>query len=382
MNLQEADESQKDVSVKTAQLVQLLTEIGPDIPEISRRLGQFKESVRYRYKEKILKHGFAIQASTDYEKIGLRHVEMVVDFSNEFRDYAQSILAAMSDICYIAGFEKLFPRGDYFVRADVPGEFVDQFRNFIDDSRRKGLFESVEIHVFDWFRRNPMGAQFYDFDAEVWDFDWGAEGKVDLKLAAYAPSVKTKFDYFDLLILKELYIDASRSLVEISKKLKANYKVLAWHHTTHVLGRKLIRNYIIRWPGTKYDFKADRALHRQHRYFWVDLLAKDLDDVERMAVMAGVGSLPFLWAEASGKDYFAQFAFPVDFYTEAMQRLEAILKPVRERATLYFPDQTNALSFVISHGLFDKETKNWTFDRPSLEARFDELMLKIRQKEG
>ena len=39
-------EGKRDVAVRTAQLVQLLSEIGPDIPEISRRLGQFKESVR------------------------------------------------------------------------------------------------------------------------------------------------------------------------------------------------------------------------------------------------------------------------------------------------------------------------------------------------
>ena len=372
----------EQVNVSTVRLAELIAQIGPDIPEIARRLGQYKESVRYRYKEKILNHGFAVQASIDYEKIGLRHVEMVVDFSKEFRDYAQSVLAAMSDICYVAGFEKLFPKGDYFVRADVPEEFVEAFEDFLDALRRKGIFESIEVHVFDWFRRIPMRARFYNFEAGIWDFDWTSQSKVDAGSAAYAPSRRTRFDYVDLFILKELYIDASRPLVEISKKLGTNYKVLAWHYRTHVLGRGLIKSYTIRWPGTKYDFKADRALHRQHRYFWVDLLAKDLSDVERMEVMAGGGSLPFLWAEASGKDYFAQFAFPVDFYTEAMQRLEEVLKPVRERSVLYFPDQTNALSFVISHGLFDQEAKKWTFDQISLEGRFDELMLKIREKEG
>ena len=370
------------LNVSTARLAELITQIGPSIPEIARRLGQYKESVRYRYKEKILKYGFAVQASIDYEKIGLRHIEMVVDFSKDFRDYAQSVLAAMSDICYIAGFEKLFPKGDYFVRADVPEEFVEPFEDFLDALRGKGVFESIEVHDFDWFRRIPMRAKFYNFEAGVWDFDWTNQSKVDLELGSYVPSRKTRFDYVDLFILKELYIDASRSLVEISKKLGTNYKSLAWHYRTHVLGRGLIKNYTIRWPGTKYDFKADRALHRQHRYFWVDILAKDLNDVERMEVMAGVGSLPFLWAEASGKDYFAQLAFPVDFYTEAMQRLQEILKPVRERAALYFPDQTNALSFVISHGLFDREANKWTFNQASLEGRFDELMLKIREKGG
>ena len=35
-------------NVKTGQLARMITEIGPNISEIARQLGQFKESVRYR----------------------------------------------------------------------------------------------------------------------------------------------------------------------------------------------------------------------------------------------------------------------------------------------------------------------------------------------
>ena len=371
-----------DTNAKTAQLVQLITEIGPDIPEISRRLGQFKESVRYRYKEKILKRGLAVQAAVDNEKLGLRHVETLVDFSREFKVYAQSILTAMSNICYVTSFEKHFPKGQYLVGADVPEEFVGQFMDFMDALRRRGLFASAEVHVFDWFRRIPMRAQAYDFDAGRWDFDWTAQKKIDLGLASYVPSQKTKFDYIDLLLMKELYIDASRSLVEISKKLKQNYKVLAWHYKSHVVGRGLIKHYTIRWPGTKYDSKIERALQRQHRYFWVDVLVRNPSKVERMEMAAKANGLPFLWAEASGKDYYAQFAFPVDFFTEAMQHLEEILRPASDGAELYMMDQTNALAFTISYTLYDQESKRWTFDQSSLESRFEELMLKIREKGG
>src|SRR5947209_20400847 len=85
----EQKESKKDVNTRTAQLVQLLTEVGPDIPEISRRLGQFKESVRYRYKEKILKRGFAVRAAVDHEKLGLKRIVFVVDFAPLYKQYAQ-----------------------------------------------------------------------------------------------------------------------------------------------------------------------------------------------------------------------------------------------------------------------------------------------------
>jgi len=375
-------ESKRDTNLKTAQMVQLISEIGPDIPEIARRLGQFKESVRYRYKQKILNRGFAIQAMADYEKLGLRHLETVVDFTDELREYAQSILMAMSELCYVSGFERLFPRGNYVVGADVPEEFVDDYTNLMKRLQQKGMFSFVEVHAFDWFRRIPMQTQFYDFNARRWDFDWSAQTGGDFRVAAYLPSERGSFDFIDLLILKELYMDATRSLVEISRKLKVNYKKLVWHYSTHVVGSGLIRGYTVRWPGTKYDYKVERASQRQHKYFWIDLLVRDLNGAKRMELMARVNRLPFVWAEAGGKGYFAQLAIPLDFYTEAMQYLEGILGPVRDRAELYLPDQTSGLAFTTSYKLYDQNSERWTFEVNDLDTKFDELILKIKEGRG
>ena len=116
----EQKESKKDVNTRTAQLVQLLTEIGPDIPEIARRLGQFKESVRYRYKEKIVNRGFAVQAAVDHEKFGLRRIIFVVDFGPQYKEYAAAILTAMHELAYISSFAKTLPDGLFVVNASVP----------------------------------------------------------------------------------------------------------------------------------------------------------------------------------------------------------------------------------------------------------------------
>ena len=75
----------ENVNSRTVQLVKLLTEVGPDIPEISRRLGQFKESVRYRYKEKILNRGFAVQAAVNHDKLGLKRLMALVEVSEPYK---------------------------------------------------------------------------------------------------------------------------------------------------------------------------------------------------------------------------------------------------------------------------------------------------------
>jgi DNA-binding Lrp family transcriptional regulator len=369
-----------DINSKTVQLAELLTQIGPDINEISRRLGQYKESVRYRYQEKILGKGIAVQAAIDHEKLGLRRVVFIVEFADEYERYAQSILIAMSDLCYVTGFDLTMPDGSYMVNASVPVEFVGKYFDFLRMLETKGLFRCVKILAFDWFRTVPMRARFYDFETGRWDFDWSNPGKPEVW--GYKPSGRSKFDYTDLLITKELRADANRTLMEMAEKFGIGYKKLAWHYRTHVKRRGLVRGYTLNWMGTRYDFKLEKALHRMHRYFAVDMLAEGLSEMERMEVMAKANALPFLWAEAGGENYWAQFVFPVDSMVEAYQYLTNVVRPVRDKVRLIVMDQTNALSFTISYKLFDEKMKAWVFDQEELLKKFGDLILKIRQGAG
>ena len=90
-------------------MVDLITSIGPDIPEIARKIGRHKETVRYWYKEKLIDKGFAVQIAANYEALGLRRIVMVADFADEYKEYAQPILWAMSELCYVNYFNKTLP---------------------------------------------------------------------------------------------------------------------------------------------------------------------------------------------------------------------------------------------------------------------------------
>jgi DNA-binding Lrp family transcriptional regulator len=376
-------ESKKDISLRTAQLANLLAEVGPDIPEIARRLGQFKESVRYRYKEKILKKGIGIHALIDYDKLGLKRVIFLADVAPDYREYMPAILTAMNDLCYVTGFEKVIPEGLYTIAATVPAEFVKPLVDFFGKLKEIGLFASFESFDFDFWRNIPMRAEFYDFDTGRWEFDWSMAQSPNFEAASYVPSQKTKYDYVDLLILKELQTDGNRSLVEMAKNLKGiNYKTLSWHYLNHVIHRSLIRGYTLRWMGSRYDYKIDRALHRKHKYLRVDLLVKNLTQNERIDLMSKLTRLPFLWAEAGGSSYFAQLAFPLDFVTEAMQFLEGVLAPFKTRARYLIMDQTSALGFTFSYQLYDPQAKTWKLNETELIPRFENLLLKIKEGTG
>lgn len=369
----------RDTSARTAELVRLISELGPDIPEIARRLGQFKESVRYRYKEKVLGKGFGVQGAVNHESLGLRRVSMVVEFNQAYDEFAHSILSAMNELCYVVYFEKRMFRGDYLVDASVPSELVDRFTLFMVSLKEVGLFRRVEVFPFLVFRNVPMQADSYDFDTGRWDFEWSGSLQPSYGVD-YRPSAEVKFDREDLLILKELQMDATRSFVEIAKALKLNYKMLAWHYKNHVLRRGMLSGYYLRWMGTTYSTVLERALNRKHRYQHLAVLGSGLGEIERLALMGRFHGVPFLWSEALGESaYLAHFYFPTEFITEAYQFLTRAIRDVRDKVEVMPLDQTAALSFTVSHQLYDEYGKRWTFDEEKLRIRFQTLAAKIEE---
>jgi hypothetical protein len=371
-------EQADSVNSRTVQLVRLLTELGPDVPEIARRLGQFKESVRYRYKEKILNKGFAVQAAVDHERLGLKRVMLVADFSETYKNYAAAILTAMSEVSYVVSFAKSLIGGEYVVNLSVPSELVGEVREFLQALKERGMFAKLEIFEFDWARIVPMKPDYYDFDTGRWDFEWQNPAPQDYEAAAFVPSKKGKFDYIDLLIIKELQMDANKSMKEISEKLNINYKKLAWHHAAHVCGRKLLSGYTVNWMGTRYDYNLEKALHRKHRYFAIDFMVKDTNEFESMTLRHEMDRLPFLWSEGSGRNYFAELAVPVDYVVEGLQYLGNTARGVKEKMSIHAIDQTEAARFTIPYSLYDPATKRWIFDREELVKKFEKLIVQIK----
>ena len=367
-----------DASVRTAQLVKLLGELGPDIPEISRRLCQYKESVRYRYKEKILGKGFAVNATADHERLGLKRIVFILDFTKEFEPYAESILSVMNELCYLVSYAKTFLEGSYVATVSAPTAYVEEIRRFFLQMKEEGMFSMLETLDFDWARQVPMKAECYDFNTGRWDFDLSE--KSDFESATYEPSPPAKFDYIDLLLVKELQMNANRSLKEISERLELNYKKLVWHYTTHVVGRRLVRGYSVNWMGTRYDYRIEKALHRKHTYFALNLFVRDVGTVDIMRLREKVDRLPFLWYEASGKNYFAEFAIPVDHLVETIEYLSDAIADLKDRAQVYAMNQSKATSFTIPYALYDQQSKQWKFDGIGLAHRFEQLLSRIKNE--
>jgi hypothetical protein len=244
--------------------------------------------------------------------------------------------------------------------------------------KQRGLFSSIQVVPFEWVRVVPMRSEMYDFETDSWQFDWTSRPKIEPDSSDFTPSARGRFDSIDLNLIKQLQIDPDASLVGVSEKLQVNYKTLNWHHRMHLVGKGLLKGYLVNWAGTRYDPKLEKALHRRHRYMWVELLVSGVTETERMGLMASVNRLPFVWLEAGGQNYFAQIAFPIETMTEALGFVKELFSPVRQKATWHFMDQANALRFSVIPSLYDNEAKKWKFNQAELLGKFDRLVLEIK----
>jgi DNA-binding Lrp family transcriptional regulator len=366
-----------DTNSKIAAMVELITKQGPQINHIARELGIHKETARFWYK-RLLKKGYTVQAVPDHERLGLRRIVSLAEFSDEFRSYADAILMAMSELCYLTSFAKTLPDDLYSIHANVPQEYAGDWIRFMQALKDRGLFSSIQVVPFEWGRVVPMRSTMYDFESDSWQYDWTSKLRMDSNSSKFVPSARGRFDLIDLGLIKQLQINPNASLREIGDKLQVNYKTLTWHYRIHLVRSGLLKGYMVNWAGTRYNPKIERALHRRHRYMWLELLVSGVTETERMELMAKISQLPFVWFEAGGRDYFAQIAFPMETMTEALSFIKDATSPIRRKATFHLMDQANALRFSITPSLYDQEAKNWRFDQKELLAKFDNLVLEIK----
>jgi DNA-binding Lrp family transcriptional regulator len=359
-------------------MVRAITESGPNIAQISQRLGIPKETLRYWYKGLLNNSGFAVQAIANQEALGLKRMVCIVEFDDQLARHADPILASLNDSAYLVSFARTMPDNLYIVNFGVPESHIEAWTAFMNSLKLSGIFRSLEILEFDWVRVAPMSVNNYDFDSDRWEFDWTNTTKPERNACLYTPSPpSSSFDSVDLAIIQQLQRDGNRTLVEIRSDLKVNYKTLTWHWREHLKAGSLIRGYQVNWAGTRYDFETETPMHRKHRYLPVELILRNLTEAERNEAMGKINSLPFLWLEAVGKNYYCKLLFPIESLAMAMKFIGELLAPVKSKTSWFLMDQSHALGFTIPATLYSDQT-GWTFQPAGMLAKFEELILKIK----
>jgi hypothetical protein len=370
-----------DLREQQTRLAMLLQERGPRITEIARELKVYPETVRYWFKHNILgQRGVAYQAVPNYEGLGFKRILAVIDFADEYLPHAKDILVAMSRLCYLTHYFRIFPSGYYFVILTVPSEIERHYEKLLAGLQEAGIFRIMQLDRLDWIHVIPMKARYFDFSKGRWDFDWSAVVNEKV-LPTVNPSGSVEYDYEDLLVLEKLQVDATRSLGQISRELKMPYQQV-YNHFGHITERGQISLYRIMWPATGPRNQEElKAWQQQHAHMALDFLVRNSTESERRELLTRMERLPFMWSSGGGDgNFLSEFVIPLESYSETFQYLSEALQDSRGRTEFTIGDQANALSFAIPAHLYDKEADAWTNGADDALARFRKLVLTVKGK--
>jgi DNA-binding Lrp family transcriptional regulator len=359
-----------------------IMEVGPWIGEVARRTGVYKETLRYRFHKYFLERGFVVQANLDYHRLGLKRLVIIAKVAPIFEQHSVAIMSALSEMCYLTGFAETTLEGLYIMQVTVPSELRDECGELYKRLHDLGIFTKMQTLRFEEVRSVPMKPEYYDFSEGCWSYDWQGEEITGVALVPSGKADVERYDMSDLLILKELNIDANQTLTAIAGKLKISSKTLQHHYANHVLGRGLLKSYKILWQGTRYNAKTEKAESKHHTYFGVALLVTGTTEGQRAKLLANLNQMPFLWFEASDPNYYAELFIPIDSYNEFLRRIRELAVRTETRPQLFILDHNKALRFTIAYRLYSQEKKKWQLNSADVIARFENLVVNVKSSAG
>jgi len=345
-----------------ARIIRAIGAAGPrNVAQISRMTGAHQETIRYKIKKRFGRLGFRFHAEVDFDRIGLSLHWATIDFAKAYYPMAQQILRAMNQVGYLTYFAKVVPQGNYVAQLALPENTADQYREFLAGLVEKRILNTFTLDEVLAARHKVMDPHFFNFRSGRWEIEWD-------KVAEQASAPLTlgnkphaeDFDYYDLLVIKELQKDSLQHLTGIAKKLKVHQKTLEYHYRTHVQKWKLVPSYTIRWT-------QDTTKKLIHSVATTTLTYRGLSRPEYIEVQSAISRVPFLWSEDLLKDgtYVAVLHIPVTDMIKATSYINEATPNLSSKVTMGFVEPANATSFTIPYNMY--QDGKWKFDRRQLD---------------
>lgn len=358
------------------ELIRLLETVGPDIAVISRKMGVHEETVRYWYKEKLLKKGMTLRANPDNTRLGLGRIHVEIEFSPRYQSMASKILLEMGERSYMSYFQRELPAGSYFVQQRLPPESFDAYLKFLWTLKEKGVLRSVgEPYRFSWTWPQPMRAELYNFDSYKWE---ASLGEAPMDHANFRPIKMSKFDFLDLKILEQKQVDANKSLRTISQKLGLNYQRTIRHYD-RLVEHGLISGYSLDWHRDSTPPGSEKPPAHEHTFLAVSFLVRGVSRRELRSLVEKFRKIPFVSCHYVGDDYFTQLFIPMEFVNEVFSFLASVLSPLRKRVRYVVGDQSAAAAFTLPADLYDQKTRRWVFDPKDAATNVERIIKEISQ---
>ncbi len=299
--------------------------------------------------------GISVSPTPDYDKIGLERarvffrldpsVKEIKPFFGGLHQSAGLKLYARSLDNHIFDCEFTIPRGTLGELSKLLDKFVD-----LD------LTRDVEVKKILWKDVLMLKTEFYDYSKHEWDVDFSKLIGDPSKVSIPERSEPERFDYNDLIFIKEMEMDAWIKLVDLAKKANLQVGDAAYHFNKHVMGKGLIKYFRLKWSGT-------RKAWLKHSVVFNTYIFRDISDEDVRHAMSVLTSSPFVWTHTRMEDgtYMAEVVLPLSQYWEGRQYVSSHLRALDLAPQLLEKDWSCVSTYTIPYLLYNREKSRWEF---------------------
>ena len=288
IRVRDALTSWKKLDAVDVDILEGISQLGPrNLFQVAKKIQLPHTTVRFRVMRMVQDSLLFLHLIPDISKMGLERAvvftEAAFGFETSFLDFLR-INDFFAFLCPIYGrFEGC--AGIW----TIPHDKTKEFQAFLSHLQDMGVAKNVEVLWTTSFHNISVSGRWYDEEEEAWAFSWGEwlnevetiQGELP-KILDEPEDWPLNVDYTDLLILKELEIDARKSMPEISQRLGMSLPKIKYHYHEHVAKRGLIGGHqveIYRFPFPLCEilfFKFEFDDHDKMKRFALSLMDKPI----------------------------------------------------------------------------------------------------------
>ena len=322
---------------------------------IARHTGIPPTTVRYSIRNLLKRRGIEFHGDINYALLGLKRYLLTLRFGPSPPRDPEEILERMAGKAFLDWYGKIIPSADFSALAAVPFEFQGRFRDFLEGLVESGLLKSYELHEMDWFRLRSLDEADYSFRRRRWHVDWKGLDQREVRVERTSAEATRVFrpDRVDLLILKELQLDATIRLSRMARKLKKKYKTIYYHFNEHVVDQGLISRYAV-YPRIPPGDGGTVILHLLH----------DLANDELVATENLFHRVPFTYMGGYGRGegvYAAYTALPGAELTNMLEYISDGIRGFGEKHSLRVLSLDHMKSYTVHPHMMGKDGV-WRFE--------------------
>lgn len=333
--------------------------------KIARDLSIPYESLRFRMM-RLKEIGLSIVPIPDFEKLGLERVRAFMKLPSATKD----MKALFGGLHQSAGL-KIYSRSVHNHLFDcefaIPKGTLTELERLLLKLEEMKIILNPELKRMLWKEVFVLKAESFDYPAGEWDVDFSR--LVGNPSTVQIPGIQGKemttknnknfhiFDYNDLFMVKEIEADPWIKNIDLSKKLKISFEDSSYHLNKHVFGKKLIKNFRLRWTGTK-----DAWL--KHSIIALTYIFRNTSAETARHAMSILTAMPFTWSCTLTEDgtLFAEVLFPVSLYMEGIQHVSNELRALDLTPEVLVRDWSCSSTFTIPYLLYNRDQTKWEFN--------------------